>query len=87
MALDGGGEIGSYAAETKEACCALCRGAKRCAGAAFHPTGGAQGCVLRQGPLGLKPNPSGVVCIANPSALVVGGNSHQESNADWVLEQ
>ena len=85
MALSGGGELGSYAATSKEVCCAMCRETHSCAGAAFHPGGGDGGCVLRSGPLKTKANPAGFVCVVNPKVRDIGGG-HRQKNANWVMD-
>jgi hypothetical protein len=93
MALSGGREIGSYAAKTKEACCAICREVKLCVGSAFHPNHtGDGGCVLRKGPLVLKPDSVGVVCVSKPTTTRVDGESsgqqqQQLSDMDWVIDE
>jgi len=94
QALGGGAEIGSYPATAKESCCAMCGETKQCAGAAFHPHGGEAKlpaantgtCVLRKGPLQMKPNPTGFVCIVNPKVRVVD-DVRQQHDADWVIDE
>jgi len=78
-ALDGGSKIGHFTAATQEACCALCRETAGCAGGAFHPPAG---CVLRHGPLQIKPDKRGSVCIPKHEPL-----ANQQQNVDWVLDE